>query len=53
MAKFGIDISTWQKEYPYDRANAEGVQFAILRAGFRTKKDNQFEIHYANAKRLG
>lgn len=53
MAKFGIDISTWQKEYPYDRANAEGVQFAILRAGFGTKKDNQFEIHYANAKRLG
>ena len=53
MAKFGIDISTWQKEYPYDRANAEGVQFAILRAGYSQTKDNQFETHYANAKAQG
>lgn len=53
MAKFGIDISTWQRNYPYDRANAEGVKFAILRAGFSRTKDNQFEKHYANAKRLG
>lgn len=53
MAKFGIDISTWQKGYPYDKANAEGVRFAILRAGFSQTKDNQFETHYANAKRLG
>lgn len=50
---FGIDISTWQKNYPYDAANAEGVRFAILRAGFGRTKDNQFETHYANAKRLG
>lgn len=53
MAKFGIDISTWQKGYPYDKANAEGVRFAILRAGFSQTKDKQFETHYANAKRLG
>lgn len=53
MAVFGIDISTWQKGYPYDKANAEGVRFAILRAGFSQTKDNQFETHYANAKRLG
>lgn len=53
MAKFGIDISTWQRGYPYDKANAEGVRFAILRAGFSRTKDNQFETHYANAKRLG
>lgn len=53
MKIFGIDISTWQKNYPYDAANAEGVRFAILRAGFSRTKDNQFETHYANAKRLG
>lgn len=53
MAKFGIDISTWQKEYPYDRANAEGVQFAIIRAGYGRTKDNQFETHYSNAKAQG
>lgn len=53
MKIFGIDISTWQKNYPYDKANAEGVEFAILRAGYGRTKDNQFETHYANAKRLG
>lgn len=53
MAIFGIDISTWQRGYPYDKANSEGVKFAILRAGYSQTKDNQFETHYANAKRLG
>lgn len=53
MQVFGIDISYWQKGYPYDKANAEGVKFAILRAGYATTKDTQFETHYANAKRLG
>jgi LysM repeat protein len=53
MKVFGIDISTWQKGYPYDAANSEGVKFAILRAGYSQTKDNQFETHYANAKRLG
>lgn len=49
----GIDISAWQNGYPYDAANAEGVRFAILRAGFSQTKDGMFETHYANAKRLG
>ena len=53
MEKFGIDISYWQKGYPYDGANKEGVKFAILRAGFRESKDSVFETHYSNAKRLG
>lgn len=51
--KFGIDISKWQANYPYDKAAAEGVQFAILRAGYSTTKDGRFETHYSNAKRLG
>lgn len=53
MKVFGIDISKWQKGYPYDKANAEGVKFAILRAGYDVSKDSQFETHYQNAKRLG
>lgn len=53
MAVFGIDISKWQAGYPYDKANSEGVKFAILRAGFAQTKDGSFETHYANAKRLG
>lgn len=50
---FGIDISTWQKGYPYSSATNEGVKFAILRAGFSQTKDIQFETHYANAKAQG
>lgn len=53
MQIFGIDISYWQQGYPYDAANAEGVKFAILRAGYSVTKDTQFETHYANAKKLG
>lgn len=54
MAKiFGIDISTWQRDYPYAEATREGVKFAILRAGYSQTKDNQFETHYANVKAQG
>lgn len=53
MKLFGIDISYWQKGYPYDRANDEGVKFSILRAGYSLTKDSEFETHYANVKRLG
>ena len=53
MKKFGIDLSSWQKGYPYARATREGVEFAILRAGFSQTKDNEFETHYKNAKAQG
>lgn len=53
MKVFGIDISTWQRGYPYSKAKSEGVKFAILRAGFGTTKDNRFETHYKNAKAQG
>ena len=50
---FGIDISTWQRNYPYKSATKEGVKFAILRAGCSRTKDNMFEKHYKNAKKQG
>ena len=50
---FGIDISTWQRGYPYAKAKKEGVKFAILRAGYSFSKDNQFDTHYKNAKAIG
>ena len=53
MNKFGIDISTWQDNINYTLASKQGVQFAILRAGFSTTKDNQFEKHYSNGKSQG
>ena len=50
---FGIDISTWQRGYPYKKATKEGVKFAILRAGCSRTKDNMFEKHYKNARKQG
>ena len=58
--KFGIDISSYQKNMDLEKAKKEGVQFAILRAGFTgygtgvsKNKDNAFESHYAKCKALG
>lgn len=53
MAKFGIDISTWQAGYPYAESVNEGVEFAILRAGYSQSKDAEFENHYNAFKSLG
>lgn len=53
MAKFGIDISTWQAGYPYAESVNEGVEFAILRAGYSQSKDAEFENHYSAFKSLG
>lgn len=53
MKKWGIDISSWQKGINLATAKNEGVQFAILRAGFSTTKDSQFETFYSQCKSLG
>ena len=57
---FGIDISTYQGGINLATAKAEGVKFALLRAGFTgygngvsKSVDNQFENHYRNAKANG
>ena len=53
MAKWGIDISSWQKGIDLATAKREGIEFAILRAGYSTTKDNQFETFYSQCKSLG
>ena len=53
MRIFGIDISYWQQGYSYSSAKSEGVNFAIVRAGYGRTKDSQFEVHYSNAKTQG
>lgn len=57
--KFGIDISVYQRNIDLMKAKAEGVEFAILRAGFTgygtgvsKNKDNSFENLYAKCKYL-
>lgn len=50
MQKFGIDISKWQKGFDFDKAEAEGVEFVILRGAYATSKDSCFETFYKQCK---
>ena len=34
-AKFGVDVSKWNKEIDWEQLRKEGVEFAIIRAGYR------------------
>lgn len=55
MQWFGIDVSRWQGDFNFKQAVAEGVQFAILKAGGGDDglyKDSQFENNYAKCKQL-
>jgi len=57
MTTFGIDISAWQKGLNLAQAKAEGVQFAVLKAGgddsSKPYKDSQFETFYSQCKANG
>jgi GH25 family lysozyme M1 (1,4-beta-N-acetylmuramidase) len=35
---FGIDVSKWNKEIDWERVKASGVEFAIIRCGYRGSK---------------
>ena len=50
---FGIDVSTWQGNFNFTQAAAEGVKFAIIRGAYNESKDNRFEEYYKNAKATG
>ncbi len=50
MQKFGIDISVWQKGFDFDKAKAEGVEYALLRGAYHMSKDKCFEDFYAACK---
>ena len=50
----GIDVSTFQKEVDWEQVKADGVQFAILRAGFGDgNQDAMFESHIKGALEAG
>lgn len=53
MQKLGIDISTWQKGFNFDKAKAEGVEFIILRGAYSNSKDSCFEDFYKSCKARG
>lgn len=56
----GIDVSEWQKNIDWEAAKAEGVDFAIIRIGYRgygaegnMKPDDCFVKHIEGAKAAG
>lgn len=53
MKKFGIDVSLYQKGFNFEKAKAEGVEFAIIKCSQEDYKDPQFENHYKAAKAVG
>lgn len=36
MEKNGIDISVYQKNVDYNKLKEQGIEFAIIRCGYRT-----------------
>ena len=52
----GVDISVYQKNVNYISLKANGIDFAIIRAGYgknESQKDNQFENHFAGCVYAG
>lgn len=58
-AKCGIDVSAHQMEIDWQRVRASGVEFAIIRAGYRgygagtLQEDEYFRANLAGAKEAG
>lgn len=56
MSYKGIDVSKYQGEIDWQKVKADGVQFAVIRAGYGrelSQKDPYFEKNYAAAKAVG
>ncbi|MBE6615109.1 MAG: hypothetical protein E7631_07375, partial [Ruminococcaceae bacterium] len=52
----GIDVSVHQGDIDWKKVKSDGVEFAILRAGYGwalSQKDAQFEKNYAGCKANG
>ena len=51
--KKGIDISYWQDNVDLQKAKQNGVQFVILREGYRKTIDKKFLENVQKAKEAG
>ncbi len=50
---FGIDVSLYQKGLDFERAAAEGVKYAVVKASESKFVDPEFENNYRRAKAAG
>ena len=56
MSMKGIDVSKHQGTVNWSHVKADGVKFAIIRAGYgkqASQKDTQFEANYTGCKAQG
>lgn len=56
MSKLGVDVSSWQTIIDWAKLKAQGVEYAIIRAGFGSsiaQKDTKFESHIKGALAAG
>ena len=54
MAIKGIDVSKWQGVIDWQKVKADGVKFAMIRAGYGTNNiDEQFKRNITECNRLG
>ena len=55
----GIDVSSWQGEIDWDKVRGSGIEFVIVRAGYRGSvtgaivRDKYFEANVSGAQRAG
>ena len=49
----GIDISTWQGSVDFSKVKADGIQFVILREGYRQALDNRFLEYVQGCHKAG
>ena len=57
---YGVDVSKWQKDIDWNKAKKDGVDFAIIRAAYRSlsssgslNTDPYFQQNIVNAKEAG
>lgn len=53
MSKKGIDISKWQGSIDFGKVKADGIEFCIVREGFRQTIDGNFVGYVKDAKAAG
>ena len=49
---FGLDCSHHNDKFDWDKAKAEGIRFAFIRAIFGQYHDTEFERNWAEAKKI-
>lgn len=49
----GIDISKWNANLDFKRLKADGIEFAMIRAGLGTQTDPMFQSHIKGAQAAG